>query len=53
MPTSRTTVLLVEDNPDDAEVLRELFAEVGAAVRLTCVETLRDGLWRWRAAAST
>jgi DNA-binding response OmpR family regulator len=44
MPTSRTTVLLVEDNPDDAEVLRELFAEVGAAVRLTCVETLRDGL---------
>jgi len=36
----RTPVLLVEDNPDDADTLRELLREVRAPVRLTGVETL-------------
>src|SRR5262245_34532023 len=36
-------VLLVEDNPDDADVLRELLMEVGArAFQLVHVENLRD-----------
>lgn len=39
--SNRTTVLLVEDNPDDAEILRELLAEVRAPVRLTTVDSLR------------
>lgn len=38
------TVLLVEDNPDDADLLREMLAEGGDPVALTTVETLRDGL---------
>jgi len=38
-------VLLVEDNPDDAELLRESLAESrGERIELTAVETLRDGL---------
>lgn len=39
MPT-RTAVLLVEDNPDDADTLRELLRDARAPVRLTGVETL-------------
>lgn len=39
--SNRTAILLVEDNPDDAEILRELLAEVRAPVRLTAVESLR------------
>ena len=30
MRGDRTTVLLVEDNPDDADILRELLADVRA-----------------------
>jgi len=38
-------VLLVEDNPDDAELLRENLADSrGERIQLTAVETLRDGL---------
>ena len=44
MTGDRATVLLVEDNPDDAEVLRELLADVRAPVRLTAAENLRDAL---------
>jgi signal transduction histidine kinase/CheY-like chemotaxis protein len=40
--SNRTNVLLIEDNPDDAEILRELLAEVRAPVRLTAVESLRQ-----------
>jgi len=39
------TVLLVEDNPDDAELLRETLAEgPGERVTLRTAETLREGL---------
>lgn len=39
------TVLLVEDNPDDADILAELLRDGGARdVHLVRVETLRDGL---------
>ncbi len=41
---NRPSVLLVEDNADDADILRELLADVRAPVRLTYVECLRDGL---------
>ena len=44
MSGDRTTVLLVEDNPDDVEVLRELLADVRAPVRLTAAENLHDAL---------
>ena len=40
----RTPVLLIEDNPDDADTLRELLREVRAPVRLTGVETLAAGV---------
>jgi CheY-like chemotaxis protein len=40
----RRTLLLVEDNPDDADILREVLAEPGSEpVRLVAVETLREG----------
>lgn len=40
-------VLLVEDNPDDAELLRETLIDAGAReVRLVPVETLREALHR-------
>src|SRR6266702_1419690 len=40
----RLTLLLVEDNPDDADLLREVLAEPGSEpVRLVAVETLREG----------
>jgi signal transduction histidine kinase/DNA-binding NarL/FixJ family response regulator len=35
-------VLLVEDNPDDADLLRETLNEVRAQVAITSVETLRE-----------
>lgn len=41
----RLSVLLVEDNPDDADLLREILAEPRAErVALVAVETLREGL---------
>ncbi len=42
-----TVVLLVEDNPGDARLMREYLAEAsGAAFRLEHVSTLREGLAR-------
>ena len=38
-------VLLIEDNPDDADLLRELLAESrGARVALSVAETLDEGM---------
>jgi CheY-like chemotaxis protein len=37
-------VLLVEDNPDDADVLRELLADARARVRMQVAERLADAL---------
>jgi signal transduction histidine kinase/FixJ family two-component response regulator len=44
MSSRRPTVLLVEDNPDDADTLRELFVDANARVELHWVETLAAGL---------
>jgi len=46
MATPRTTVLLVEDNPDDSDTLREQLIDARARVRLECVETLAAALPR-------
>jgi signal transduction histidine kinase/response regulator of citrate/malate metabolism len=44
-------VLLIEDNPDDADLLREILAERrGERVALTAVETLREGIAHLEAA---
>lgn len=40
----RLSALLVEDNPDDADVLQETLTEAHAQVALTTVETLRDAI---------
>src|SRR5262245_47845432 len=40
--TARVAALLVEDNPDDADVLSETLREMHAPVTLTTVETLRE-----------
>lgn len=43
----RITVLLVEDNPGDARLMREYLADpAGAGIRLEHVSTLREGLDR-------
>jgi signal transduction histidine kinase/CheY-like chemotaxis protein len=45
MANTSINVLLIEDNPDDAYLLRESLRDVGATeFKLTHVETLRDGL---------
>ena len=37
------TVLLIEDNPGDARLLREMFAEQGSGdEQLTCVESMSE-----------
>jgi signal transduction histidine kinase/CheY-like chemotaxis protein len=41
--------LLVEDNPDDADVLREILADARAPVRIETVERLDDALGRLNA----
>jgi len=50
MAAPRPSVLLVEDNPDDADTLRELFVDARAHVRLECVDTLAAALARLAAA---
>jgi diguanylate cyclase (GGDEF)-like protein/PAS domain S-box-containing protein len=43
-PLAKSRVLLIEDNPGDARLLRELFAEqTSHAIALTHVECMRDG----------
>lgn len=42
MSAHRTAVLLVEDNPDDADTLRELLRDARAPVRLTAVERMAE-----------
>lgn len=42
--STRLAALLVEDNPDDADVLSETLREAHAPVQLTTVETLREAL---------
>ncbi|MDX2170299.1 MAG: ATP-binding protein [Deltaproteobacteria bacterium] len=44
MTARRPSILLVEDNPDDADVLRELLADAEARVDLHWAETLSAGL---------
>ncbi len=46
MSSRGPTVLLVEDNPDDTDTLRELLVDAGARVRLECVTTLSAALTR-------
>jgi signal transduction histidine kinase/DNA-binding NarL/FixJ family response regulator len=46
MAAARVTVLLVEDNPDDSDTLREQLIDAQARVRLECVETLAGALAR-------
>ncbi|MEO8605586.1 MAG: response regulator, partial [bacterium] len=46
MASARTAVLLVEDNPDDSDTLREQLVDAQARVRLECVETLSAALAR-------
>jgi PAS domain S-box-containing protein/putative nucleotidyltransferase with HDIG domain len=47
MSDSPTTVLLIEDNPGDARLIREMLAEgAGARFQLVCAEQLSSGLER-------
>lgn len=44
MPNSRLSVLLVEDNPDDADLLQRSLREARANISIEWVETLASGL---------
>ena len=44
MKNGDTNVLLIEDNPGDADLIRLRLVESDSAVKVSCVDRLADGL---------